>query len=145
MIDPTTPIEKLELRKRTTNALRNDNYNTVSDLLTAKRSDVRRAMGLGKIGFAELEEVLRHNGYSIGEAIPQKEAAPTKGRWRPIETAPKDGREILTYGCDPEGDEYFWVSGWWPFPTHEKGHWTCWHISDWATHWMPLPQRPDEQ
>jgi len=67
-----------------------------------------------------------------------------KYRWQPIETAPKDGDEILTYGKDDEGEEYFWVSGWWPFPTHEKGSWTCWHNSDWATHWMPLPERPEE-
>jgi len=62
--------------------------------------------------------------------------------WQPIETAPKDGREILTYGKDDDGEEYFWVCGWWPYPTHEEGHWTCWHVSDWATHWMPLPEPP---
>ena len=64
--------------------------------------------------------------------------------WQPIETAPKDGYEILTYGQDEDGIEFYWVSGWWPFPTQEEGHWTGWHDSNWATHWMPLPRRPKE-
>ena len=62
--------------------------------------------------------------------------------WQPIETAPKDGREVLTYGVDDEGNEYFWVSAWWPFPNQKEGEWTSWHDSNWASHWMPLPEPP---
>lgn len=63
-------------------------------------------------------------------------------KWRDISTAPKDGREILSYGMDDEGNEYFWVTSWWPFPSEKEGHWSSWHDSDWATHWMPLPRAP---
>ena len=61
--------------------------------------------------------------------------------WQPIETAPKDGYEILTYGVCDEGFPFMWVSGWWTFPDG-TGHWTGWHDDSWITHWMPLPEPP---
>lgn len=142
MIDLNSPIEKLELSKRAYNGLHFDNIETVGQLVALTRADLLRIPRIGKWCLEEIEEVLACHGFKIkpyGEARP---VGKPRGKWRPIETAPKDGREILTYGRDEEGEEYFWVSGWWPFPTHEEGHWTCWHISDWATHWMPLPEPP---
>lgn len=62
--------------------------------------------------------------------------------WHPIETAPKDGREILTCGVDEEGVPFMWVSCWWEHPDG-TGHWTYWHDDSWASHWMPLPEWPD--
>ena len=63
--------------------------------------------------------------------------------WQPIETAPKDGSEILgwchglgrhivSWGCQPQHNpRHFWISS------------TCNinHI-DQPTHWMPLPAPP---
>lgn len=84
--------------------------------------------------------------------------------WQPIETAPKDGTEIVLYRkgwgvcpvavwmeytgnpiCDDEGNDY-WMSGW-GFDTdiflggHEEG-WLGWDDDPMPTHWMPLPDQP---
>lgn len=66
---------------------------------------------------------------------------------QPIETAPKDGREVLlwtTFYSPMTGDE---ISRW------DIGHWRVYPngASEWAslgmpcepTHWAPLPERPD--
>lgn len=65
-------------------------------------------------------------------------------QWQPIETAPKDGTEIVLYGaCYPEHSRSRYAKdanvGWF-----SSGEWktrvygeTC----D-ATHWMPLPAGP---
>lgn len=70
--------------------------------------------------------------------------------WKPIESAPKDGRKIL-----------LWFSDTWRRPGHARfghwlpdvktkerfvqGGWVCglnrWH--NFPTHWMPLPEPPD--
>lgn len=62
--------------------------------------------------------------------------------WRPIESAPKDGTEILIRGTahsmlmrDPITAVARWSEGWWGnfkgAPTYTK-----------VTHWMPLPAAP---
>lgn len=67
-----------------------------------------------------------------------------KAKWRPIETAPKDGTRIIT--CCMSPSEYTTVKagfmaingfdeGLASWPLHNKVHFP-------ATHWMPLPQPP---
>jgi hypothetical protein len=70
-----------------------------------------------------------------GRAAP-KQAEPG---WQPIESAPKDGSEILL--ANPDGS---CAVGWFKF----KGHTTGWTDGDtfnmtWPTHWMPLPAAPE--
>jgi len=69
------------------------------------------------------------------EKIKQLEGAK---QWQPIETAPKDGTEILCWvlGCDEH--QVLWWS--------EHDCWKRWgdtyeHYS--PTHWMPLPMQPN--
>jgi hypothetical protein len=55
--------------------------------------------------------------------------------WRPIATAPRDGRRVLG-----------WCAGW-PGPTPIHFEWGDWAFdntmpADTATHWMPLPTPP---
>ena len=60
--------------------------------------------------------------------------------WQPIETAPKDGRTILAYGCwpihptVPDIAFVYWDedSNWWAFDGEEML----------ITHWMHLPEPP---
>lgn len=53
-------------------------------------------------------------------------------QWQPIETAPRDGTEILGYR---EGLGT-WIVNWDPDEQDFSPGWT-------PTHWMPLPEPPD--
>lgn len=67
--------------------------------------------------------------------------------WQPIETAPKDGRQILLcsdYVFADEGVPAMWVGHW---RVHDHLAW-CF-VASWdleplpdATHWAPLPPSP---
>jgi hypothetical protein len=73
--------------------------------------------------------------------------------WQPIETAPKDGTEILlftTYLADEYYDETFSTVqiGSWDFGHdtveaiwRRPAGWACVKIGE-PTHWMPLPEPP---
>ena len=74
--------------------------------------------------------------------------------WQPIETAPKDGRDIIVmymhidtqivhaayFGSEADGYEPGEV-GWW---TYEYSEVSRLKLDDWMapTHWMPLPPAP---
>ena len=62
--------------------------------------------------------------------------------WRPIETAPKDGSEILL--AHPDGSM---VVGWWR-EDRTRGKVCGWSDGDdfamtWPSHWMPIPAAPE--
>ena len=77
--------------------------------------------------------------------------------WQPIETAPKDGTAVLLYGLwqgeingiadEPTTDIGYWAGGssdepgndWWRISTGDA--YACWMR---ATHWMPLPEPPND-
>jgi len=70
--------------------------------------------------------------------------------WQPIETAPKDGTEILVYGIatgefggvheEPETWKVSWLFTNWSLCGGEG--YAVWVDS--PTHWMPLPEAPRE-
>jgi Protein of unknown function (DUF551) len=80
--------------------------------------------------------------------------------WQPIETAPKDGTEIIAYGIRScclghEKDEETWSSVWWASSFYLRGelvdaHWVeskvgiRYNSRFTPTHWMPLPEPPKE-
>jgi hypothetical protein len=63
--------------------------------------------------------------------------------WKPIGTAPKDGREILlrarTREALPGGAEYVTdvYHGWWD---RAHGNWARWPHKFAPTHWMKIPE-----
>lgn len=62
--------------------------------------------------------------------------------WQDIESAPKDGSEIILFGR-----EYGQFMGWWQNHTHgagwaQEGDATHYFHSEEPTHWMPLPDNP---
>ena len=70
--------------------------------------------------------------------------------WQPIETAPRDGTQIVIFGPDVQGPgapgcstaEYYLRqdgSAFWEIFHDEKGRYTIMGV---ATHWVPLPPFP---
>jgi len=64
--------------------------------------------------------------------------------WQPIETAPKDGTEIIYWSkhlCRPMmafySEGHIWMGGLAYHPSAIPREW-----EDVATHWMPMPGRP---
>ena len=60
-----------------------------------------------------------------------------QSRWQPIETAPKDGTNVLLYDAMTIRVGYYRTAspaGWRSLPAH-------WHL-DMSTHWMPLLEPP---
>jgi hypothetical protein len=69
--------------------------------------------------------------------------------WQPIDTAPKDGTDILV-ACGPNDDPMFGVAYW------DKGVWRLWwdvgptrwgdknRPHTWPTLWAPLPPLPEQ-
>ena len=66
-------------------------------------------------------------------------------KWQPIETAPKDGEEVLMFARGTLGLEYFSVGQYAKadpaFGTVDGWFWT---FAIRPTHWMPLPEPPSE-
>lgn len=67
--------------------------------------------------------------------------------WQPIETAPKDGTEVLTYREAGLMAVAVWVKY---YPIWRGGDESGWVVSDGAdlvgvTHWMPLPNPPSAE
>jgi len=67
--------------------------------------------------------------------------------WRPIETAPKDGTDVLVSRRDKDGFEWFAVAQWWvrawAFMSGRPGDMPA-LIGFTPTHWRPLPSPPKE-
>jgi len=56
-------------------------------------------------------------------------------QWQPIETAPKDGKEILIHWGNKLMDNGYWNGMYWSIDENQD-----YYID--ASHWMPLPQPP---
>ena len=84
----------------------------------------------------EVAETARREGFEAGLVA---------DKWQPIETAPKDGTEILLLGnlvppCVDAGEKSRVIAYW---TDHNSGGWV-WHgaPSTKFTHWQPLPALP---
>lgn len=62
--------------------------------------------------------------------------------WRPIETAPKDGKNVLIASGSGEVGEarFHGEDGWWWINNDPTD---AWGSEVYPTHWMPLPAQPD--
>ena len=70
-----------------------------------------------------------------------------RGKWKPIETAPKDGRLVLVFNNDGNVYQAAWstVLEKWIFASADQhGCGCCAGDGDSPTHWMPLPAPPEE-
>lgn len=63
-----------------------------------------------------------------------------KNKWQPIETAPKDGTNILVYS-----ESIGRMIAWYKFNNYPFGDWVNLRFDIISpTHWMPLPEPPKE-
>jgi len=64
--------------------------------------------------------------------------------WKPIETAPKDGTDLVLY-CGPPDDPLLGI-GYWETERETEDGWYLWHKPMqrclWPTHWAPIPPFP---
>lgn len=85
-----------------------------------------------------LDESVLHD---LRAMVDELREARRQQRWQPIETAPRDGTEMLG-GRLYEGVQKTWFSG-------RRQRWLYWtangtDASSWdPTHWMPLPTPPE--
>jgi hypothetical protein len=64
--------------------------------------------------------------------------------WRPIDSAPRDGTEVLLYGRTERDGRFFAPDcnvGWWD--EENLGGWQARDLPIDPTHWAPLPQPPE--
>jgi len=75
------------------------------------------------------------------------------GEWRPIATAPKDGRKLLLWptdgshhrNCEPQSTIGYWTEHAPGTKYAGKGFWMGWNKCKNPTHWLPLPPAPTQK
>lgn len=112
---------------------------TMTDLPSTPRTDAEK--------FEAYTPVFRREVVSVEFARQLEIELTTAVEWKPIETAPKDGRPIILGGPGVSG-EGFWMGD----PDRNYRELTGWFYSDDdvltarptnPTHWMPLPEPPN--
>lgn len=68
-------------------------------------------------------------------------------KWQPIETAPKDMSVILCYSDEGVYQGKYWANSdlWYPLILDCHGCGCCGGDIPKPTHWMPLPEMPEEK
>jgi len=68
-----------------------------------------------------------------------------KMNWQPIETAPKDGTDLLLFYPSSDGEAPFIdVNRWLDWPREMNAYsWTTGGVN--PTHWMPMPEPPKDE
>jgi len=76
-----------------------------------------------------------------GENLQSESTQAQPSQWRPIETAPKDGRGILGFVWPEWIEGFFWNGHEWSFLSDGDIPNNAEHQ---PTHWMPLPEPPTD-
>ena len=83
----------------------------------------------------------RYEGWQAARSAPAAPVELPQGDgWMPIESAPKDGSEILLVSRKGRI-----ANGCWMTANDKVGAWMWPYVLQEPTHWMPLPQPPKEQ
>lgn len=96
----------------------------------------------GAPGFPPFEAAKKNNtdAYKLARKYALRADAPPG--WLPIETAPKDGTEILLAVYHENFVDPIIMNSCW-IDREERGcYWLDWHGMPEPTHWMPLPESP---
>ena len=116
--------------------------------------DVRLAVGEGPLSPLDVlngcnAELRRRSALkSMEDSHPVSGSVPSpvgEGEWRPIESAPRDGTDILAYFQPIKGRlsgvfQVAWINGIWTTDDHKHGPYPMRRYCDGDdTHWAPLP------
>ena len=103
-----------------------------------------RGVGLAWRGDMDVAEgTERHNLFTeqqLRELLAAAQKLSQGASWLPIESAPKDGSEILLVSRKGRI-----ANGCWMTAKDKVGAWMWPYVLQEPTHWMPLPQPPKEQ
>jgi hypothetical protein len=91
----------------------------------------------------DVDAVIAEAAAEITRLRKERDEARAALTWQPIETAPKDGTEILVCGPDKNGGLYRAVQRW---PENWGLYWPVTYMAYAAgepAHWMPLPPPPE--
>ena len=110
-----------------------------------RRAAIRRAKRILEKASPNFVDEATTDAVVVARALLAREQA---AGWQPIETAPKDGTDVLLYSPDAISDAMIghWVDGfgppgdggaWWPDNDSAR-----FPIDAWPTHWQPLPPPP---
>lgn len=78
---------------------------------------------------------LREAEMQLRNPAPMPTPSQQEAQWHPIETAPKDGRELILLLTPSKFPQIAYSNTWWT---------SGFSVECQPTHWMPLPARPDE-
>jgi len=85
-----------------------------------------------------------HDSAPLHARIAELEAQ-VADKWQPIETAPKDGTEVLLYNETGTHQAWFEDGEWRVFRHHGSGGQILFWLNPRPTHWMQLPQSPNQK
>lgn len=95
-----------------------------------------------KINALEMSKIAADTIIDCQQIVMDREQAKLdKVKWQPIETAPKDGTSILVTDGFDVCDAYFRGGDWWQYQCGDD--WYSTSIN--PTHWMPLPDAPEQR
>ena len=134
MITLDSHINILGLSTRSTRGLRNDNIETIGQLIELAPHEVLRIPGLGRLSLNEITMSLSLYGFALRNREQDRLISKTKGKWQPIETAPKDDTDMLLF-CGDGICIGSYAAGMFWFVQND------YELRD-PTHWMPLPEPP---
>jgi|ERR1700723_33065 len=97
---------------------------------------------------AQLDTLRQKAGISAASAStrPASQRA-SRAAWQPIETAPRDGKIVLLFGRDADGDNWKMKTGSWN-RFENQWYWDGRTIKGYdiqPSHWQPLPEPPEKQ
>ena len=135
------------LRVRISNGFWNENIQTLGDLCTKTDYELLRIPNFGRQSLTEIQNALAVFGLELAKTPqPIKKHTPLIARWKPIETAPKDGTVILA-----TNNEWVATMSFVPMPSwiSADGHFRFrgvygtakdFDLMNQPTHWVHLPQ-----
>ena len=131
-------ILNLDLPPRAENVLLREGIHRITDLTAMTENEIAALDGIGKKSVADIKERLRANGLELFDPV---------CKWKPIETAPKDGRQIFVWRVPLPWlgeviDNRIVIACW----HREKECWTMGTINGMpieATHWVSIPELPE--